>query len=253
MTIWVLAGTTEGRDAAARLREDGRDVLVTTVTDCGRDLLLGRLEGVRVESGPLDVDGMVGFIGREGVKAVIDATHPFATEASINAKSAAMRSGVPFVRLERRSEPLEYDALIEVEGFEEAAERAVAQGSRVFLAIGVKNLKPFAMKASEAGVELAVRILPNEGSLSVCAELGIPFKNVIAAMGPFSVEFNRACFKDYNASVVVTKESGREGGYAEKVEAAKSLGIPVISIKRPRVDVQRVFDYEGLIAFLDRI
>lgn len=254
MTIWVLAGTTEGRYAAVRLREAGQRVVVTTATDYGRELLLGRLgrrEGLKVESGPLDVEGMIAFIEANGVRAVVDATHPFAVQASMNARNATARCGVPFVRFERRCEVIEYDALIEVDGFEEAAEKAVERGPRVFLAIGVKNLRPFAEKANEAGVDLAVRILPNEESISVCKELGIPLKNVVAAVGPFSVEFNRACFREFGASVVVTKESGREGGYAEKVEAAKSLGVPVISVKRPRIDVERVFDYEGLVAFLE--
>lgn len=257
MTVWVLAGTTEGRDAAARLSEAGRRVVATTATEYGRELLLGRQrrldgrEGLKVESGPLDVEGMIALIEANGVRAVVDATHPFAVQASTNARNAAARCGIPFVRLERRCEVPEYDALIEVDGFEEAAEKAVAQGPRAFLAIGVKNLRPFVEKANGAGVELAVRILPNGESISACEELGIPLKNVIAAVGPFSVEFNRACFREFGASVVVTKESGREGGYTEKVEAAKSLGVPVISVKRPRIDVERVFDYESLVAFLE--
>ena len=35
------------------------------------------------------------------------------------------------------------------------------------------------------------------------------------------------------AEILITKESGSAGGYPEKAEAAKRLGIELITIKRP--------------------
>jgi precorrin-6A/cobalt-precorrin-6A reductase len=52
--------------------------------------------------------------------------------------------------------------------------------------------------------------------------------------GPFSLELNRALFKQYGAEVVVTKNSGVVGGTDTKIAAALELALPVVVINRPR-------------------
>ncbi|MEG3071352.1 MAG: precorrin-6A/cobalt-precorrin-6A reductase [Candidatus Syntrophopropionicum ammoniitolerans] len=47
---------------------------------------------------------------------------------------------------------------------------------------------------------------------------------------------NRATFKSYQASVIVTRESGRKGGMDTKISAASSLQIPVVMIKQNPAD-----------------
>lgn len=58
--------------------------------------------------------------------------------------------------------------------------------------------------------------------------------------GPFSKEMNYCMLKDFDADVLVTEDSGNTGGIIEKFEAANMLGIPVILIKRPKIDYPNV-------------
>ena len=54
-------------------------------------------------------------------------------------------------------------------------------------------------------------------------EQGIKGRQILALQGPFSTEMNAAILKQYDIHHMVTKNSGRTGGYQEKLEAAKIL------------------------------
>ena len=54
--------------------------------------------------------------------------------------------------------------------------------------------------------------------------------------GPFSQSINEEFYKHYNIDIVVTKESGVNGGFLEKVNACETLDIPVIIITREKID-----------------
>ena len=51
--------------------------------------------------------------------------------------------------------------------------------------------------------------------------------------GPFSQAFNEMLWREWRVDCVITKDSGSAGGYEAKVQAAKSLEIPVLLVKRP--------------------
>ena len=51
--------------------------------------------------------------------------------------------------------------------------------------------------------------------------------------GPFSVELNYALLRTVQAGWLVTKEAGKRGGFAEKMEAARQCGVSVVVIRRP--------------------
>ena len=51
--------------------------------------------------------------------------------------------------------------------------------------------------------------------------------------GPFSVEMNVALLHQTEARYFVTKESGKAGGFAEKLEAARTVGAVLVVIGRP--------------------
>ena len=51
--------------------------------------------------------------------------------------------------------------------------------------------------------------------------------------GPFSEEMNTATMKQFGISWLVTKASGKAGGYGEKIRAAKQAGARVLVVGRP--------------------
>ena len=80
---------------------------------------------------------------------------------------------------------------------------------------------------------LYLRVLPAVGSIQTCLAFGFPAKRIIAMQGPFSKELNVALMRQFAIKILVTKESGREGGFPEKREAARELGVQLIVLRRP--------------------
>ena len=83
--------------------------------------------------------------------------------------------------------------------------------------------------------QLVVRVLPNTTSIGQCQELGFSGENMVAMQGVFSKEFNKALMREYNAGVIISKESGQTGGVPDKIEAALELGLEVILVIRPEI------------------
>jgi len=79
-------------------------------------------------------------------------------------------------------------------------------------------------------------VLPTSTVLAECEALGFGVEQIIAMKGPFDAELNRALYRACRCDLVITKESGAEGGYQEKVRPCLELGIPCIVIRRPHTE-----------------
>ena len=77
------------------------------------------------------------------------------------------------------------------------------------------------------------RVLSVLPSVMQSIELGFSGKHLIAMQGPFSMEMNLALLHQTEAKYFVTKESGKNGGFAEKLEAAEQAGAVLLVIGRP--------------------
>jgi precorrin-6A/cobalt-precorrin-6A reductase len=63
-------------------------------------------------------------------------------------------------------------------------------------------------------------------------ESGLPNARVIAARGPFALADERALLERERIQILVSKNSGTDATYA-KIEAARTLQLPVIMLARP--------------------
>ena len=61
----------------------------------------------------------------------------------------------------------------------------------------------------------------------------IQYQNLICMQGPFSAEMNACMMRECGASYLVTKISGKNGGFEEKIEAARRVGARVIAVLPP--------------------
>lgn len=229
--ILVLAGTTEGRETVAAQEIAGEQVIATTATEYGGELLRKTFKG-EIISRPLESSELEKLIRERAIKKVVDATHPYAEQISINARRACLSTKVPYERIERDLvRYAEDEHIIEVGGYNEAVEAAVSYAGTIFLTIGSNKVQLFSESIDPS--RLVVRILPLRESLDKCLSHGILPANIIAMQGPFNEEINRILFRRYKAVVVVSKESGSAGGTEEKIKAASALKIPLILINRP--------------------
>lgn len=231
MKILVFAGATEGRELMERLAGfRGVEAVVSVATEYGRETLRGLPERFRVASGRLRAADMAEMAIREGARLVVDATHPYAVQASANIAEAARSASLPLLRLARaasRSGNCRRAASVR----EAAALLADAEGN-VLLTTGSKELAAFAAAPGFAE-RFFVRVLPAAESIRECERLGIPGSRVIAMQGPFSRELNAALMRQFHIRVLVTKDGGAAGGFSEKIEAAEETGVEVIVIGRP--------------------
>lgn len=234
--VLFLAGTSDARELAVRLHQEKIPLLATVVTENAAKSLQEADIPVRV--GRLTSQEMAGLIRERGFSQVVDASHPFAEEASKNAMDAARICGIPYIRYERPAWVYGNDPHIQVvSSYEEAAEEAARRKGVVMLTTGSKTLHIFAKKLlPDPDIRLVARMLPRKENMEKCADLGIEQKNIVAMQGPFSKELNAALYRHYGVTTVVTKESGKIGSVDEKVEAALGLGIDVILISRPRLE-----------------
>ena len=232
--ILVMSGTKDGKEITNLLQSKGYEVYPTTATEYSSFIEGFRGDGI---SKPLDIDGLMRIIKDKNISCIVDATHPYAENASKNGIEASRRTGIKYIRFERETTNLpEGDLVVRVDGFEEAARKAFSLGKRVFLATGTKELKIFVEYSKRCNGILIVRTLPWDKSIEACSSYGISPDRIIAMQGPFSRDLNKALFKEYGADVVITKESGDAGAVLAKVEAAIELGIPIVIIRRSGLD-----------------
>jgi precorrin-6x reductase len=246
--ILIFAGTTEGRKLIARLAagvgERKPDVYVCVATAYGKDLLMEYSDRVKLVTGRLDATGMVQLMAAHQFEWVIDTTHPYAREASRNIKSACMQSGCRYIRLLRAAgagkqaandsvseEALTASKCIFFENHEAAAAYLNHTTGNVLLTIGSREL------AAYTGIynyeqRLFARVLPMIEILQHCFDLGFSGRQLLCMQGPFSLEFNVALINQTGVRYMVTKDSGEEGGYREKFEAARLTGITLLVIGR---------------------
>jgi precorrin-6A/cobalt-precorrin-6A reductase len=231
--ILVLAGTSDGRDVVKALAAGGYEVLACAATPYGAGLLEGS-GAVKISGRRLSGDEMGRLIDENSVKVLVDATHPYAQEASKVATDVCRFKKVQYIRYQRPASQIqEHPLIVHADGYQEAAEKAVELGDVIFLATGSKTLEVFLTEARKKGRRVVARVLPDPGVMKRCFELGLGPGDVVALQGPFSRELNLALLRHYNASVLVTKDSGAPGGTFEKLSAALELGIPVVVVGRP--------------------
>ncbi len=104
--------------------------------------------------------------------------------------------------------------------------------ARAFITTGSRGAAAFG-RVKDAENRLTIRVLPSEEAVKLCRDAGFKGKNIICMQGPFSAELNEAMFRAAGAEVLVTKLSGKTGGFPEKIEAARRLGMQVIVITPP--------------------
>lgn len=232
--IMVLSGTRDARDIVAVLARMNVNVLATVATGFGRELL-ETYNGIRVNEGRLGASDMVRLIKENGIMCIVDASHPFAREASINAIRACGETGIEYLRFERMNTVINAEHVTCVKTFEDAAEKANEINGNILLTIGSNNINVFARRVENYKKRLYARVLPDSRVVEKCEKAGLSAENIIAMKGPFSEGLNMEIIKYCKAEVLVTKESGDIGGTNEKISAASKLGIPVILVERPEI------------------
>ena len=233
--VIIFAGTTEGRTISEYLASCKVPVTACVATEYGETLLTEN-EYLKVHAGRMDQEEIAAFIREKGAELVIDATHPHARLVSEEIQEACGRTGV---RLERclRAEGEQNKARdwVEVDSIQEAVSFLSSVSGVIFATTGSKELEALC-QIPDYQKRVYARVLPTSNVLRKCEKLGITGSHLIAMQGPFSTEMNTLFLRQTKAEWLLTKDSGRAGGFQEKVEAARENGTRVVVIRRPEED-----------------
>lgn len=226
----IFAGTTEGREIALFFNENKIAADVYTATEYGVQVL-PEMEYIHTHAGRLtydDINNMLKSRKDENI-IIIDATHPYAALVTENLYKSAENNNIKYFRLLR---PSTYNGGgIVFESIEKAAEYLKNTTGNILLATGSKELAKY--KSIGDMARLYPRVLPESNVIKNILDLGYPLKNIICMQGPFSKDMNIAILKHIKAEYLVTKDTGKTGGFDEKLEAAKAAGAELIIIGRP--------------------
>lgn len=228
-SVIVFGGTAEGRRLAEYLAARNIPSIIHVATEYGEELL-SCAEPVTVRVGRLDETGILALLRSEEPRLVVDATHPYATIVSENIRSACNLNDTCYIRVLRES--IEAGGCRSFSSMETLVEWLSGTSGVIFATTGAKEAE-LLTAVPDFAERIYLRILPYPKGIEACIELGYPMKHLICMQGPFSRELNVALFRETDTSILVTKESGMNGGFEEKVSAAEECGIQVAVVSRP--------------------
>jgi precorrin-6A/cobalt-precorrin-6A reductase len=242
--ILILGGTTEARQLAQLLAP--RTDIVVTLSLAGRTVS-PLAQSVPVRRGGFGgIAGLAQYLRDQGIYALIDATHPYAAIMSAHAADAALQTNTPLIALRRPPWcAVAGDRWTEVADAGDAVRALGPAPCGVFLALGRQEIAPF---VSAPQHHYLIRSVD-----PVQPPLPVPHARYIEERGPFGEEEERALLVEHAIEVVVAKNSGGDATYG-KIAAARTLGIPVLLIRRPAdPGGRRVSDVSEAIAWLDQL
>ena len=214
--ILVFGGTTEGRKTVEVLEEGGNTYYYSTKTG-EQDITLHH--GQRID-GALDAEAMQMFCREHGIRLIVDAAHPFASQLHQTIALVSESLNVPTIRYERIY-PERDPEITWIDDYSQ-----IPRDIHSLLATtGVQSIAK--LKPLEAeGIRIYYRILQRESSIALALKQGASQEQLCYFEDPQDIPVE--------AEAILLKESGLSGGFSEKVEAAKARGMRIIALKRPQ-------------------
>ena len=218
--VILFGGTDEGHKIADFLREKNISHIVCVATDYGAQMI----DNINVHIGRMDAEEMRCFFAENSPKIVVDATHPYADKVTENIKNAC---NCKYIRVTREDDKT--NCGMSFDSIKSAVEFLKTTEGEILITTGSKEIAEFKYFSERA----YARVLPTEESVRLCLDAGFKRERIITAKPPFTKEENNALMREKNIKYLVTKRTGKSGGFMEKVEAAKESGAECIIINRP--------------------
>ncbi len=242
MTVLLLAGTGEGKALAKALAAAHIPAIAS---------LAGATRAPDTMDLPTRVGGFGGgeafrsCLAENEIRAVVDATHPFATRITQRTCEICRDLDLPYLHVLRPAwEPVPGDRWHFIDA-EEDAVKLISPGQTVFLGTGRQTLEKF---ANLAGCRVICRqIDPPTGPFP------FPGGEFLIGRPPFPVVDEIILFERLGVDWLVVKNAGGEASRT-KLTAARAKQIPVIMINRPPMpDADRVETVDDAMTWVSRL
>ncbi len=223
--ILILGGTTEGRLAVRVADAAGSPYWYSTRGDLQQ---IDCKHGTHI-SGAMDEPAMSAFCQEHGIRLLVDAAHPFATELHRTVAAVAESLDLPAVRVERIYEmPGQAGGIRWCDDYADAVLRLEADGITRLLALtGVQTIGKLRDYWSKH--DCWFRILHRDESLEKARQQGFD----PARLMYYEEDDEAALIARLRPQAILTKESGESGGFSQKRAAARGAGIPLYAVRRP--------------------
>jgi len=241
--VLVFGGTTEGRKAVEVLEEGGgheRNHLMEDPhptyyysTKTGeQDIVLHH--GRRID-GAMDGEAMMTFCRAHDIRLIVDAAHPFASTLHKTIADVAASLQIPVIRYERIYPPRDTD-ITWIDDYSQVP----TDIHSLLATTGVQSIGKLKW-LEERGVKVFYRILNRESSIALAKAQEATNEQLcfyeLKEHGDGSPDRNKAggqkSHPEDSADAILLKESGRSGGFVEKVAEAREKGMRIIALKRP--------------------
>lgn len=252
--IALILGTSEGRNILSLLNEFTDNILVSTATAYGGDILK-TYKYKALNTKPLDLSGLKQMLIKQGVSVLVDASHPYALDITKNCREACADLKIKYLRYERPSISEKYlntDKFIPVTNYEELVYKIIrieelnSKGTVILNTTGSRNIHK--LVNTEMKSRIVHRVLPAEDIIKYCLDLGVTIDDIIAIKGPIGYELNLGFINQYNAKAIILKDSGKQGGTQEKIQAALDKDIYIFVIEREKQKFEHIFYSEEQLA-----
>ncbi len=228
--VLIFAGTSEGITICNLLAKNNIHTYVCVATEYG-SCSYEKSEYLSVHAKRLNPEEMSDLIRELQPEVVLDATHPYAAEVTKNIRAACEETGYEYQRVLRENGAYSQEAVY-VDSTEDAVRYLAGTQGNVLLTTGSKELAKYT-ELPEYQERLYARVLSLPSVMSDCSTYGITGKHLIGMQGPFSKEMNTAMLRQFDCKYLVTKDTGKAGGFQEKLDAASECGVIPVIIGRP--------------------
>ena len=164
---------------------------------------------------------MKAFCNEYGIRLIVDAAHPFASQLHQTIAKVSEAQKIPVIRYERIY-PERDESITWIDDYS----KMPLDIKSLLATTGVQSIAK--LKHLEAkGIKIYYRILNRESSIALATKQGATKEQICYYEDPNEIPVR--------TEAILLKESGLSGGFPEKVAAAKALGIRIIALKRPEL------------------
>lgn len=241
MTLLVLGGTQEGKQIAQQLCSAGQAVIYSIAGLVRQP----EMPCPVISGGFSQYGGLANYLQHNAISAIIDATHPYATTMTATAirtvqslhHQASSSQTIGYWRIQRPVwQPQAEDHWIECQSWDDVCQQ-LDDHSQIFLSCGQLSSTELAQLPATAPCLYRTAVNLNDA---------LPDQvEWLAGIGPFRYDHELALLKNAQINVLVTKNSGGSAT-AAKLLAARQLGIRVLMLARPQLDIMQCLSDEPL-------
>ena len=228
--ILIFGGTTEGRLLFENISIKNKNTYLCVATDFGKEIV-NTDNKENIFSKRLDEKEIENLAQDFKIDIIIDATHPFAVRVTENIKNACEAKSIKLLKVKREIDNFCGNIF---ESIDEAVSFIKNKDGNILVTTGSNEIEKF-ISIKDYKERVFARVLPVKASIEKCFNIGIEGKNLICMQGRFSENMNIETIKLVNAKYLVTKNSGKVGGFEEKISACEKTGvIPIVIMPKPQ-------------------